>query len=356
VIAFNFIASRERLRAVVGFLIIYGLAMAVFALVQHFTWNGHIYWLRPLTAQSATPFGPFVNRNHFAGYMVLLMPVPIGLLITGAANRDSRLFYGFAATMMALAAVASLSRGGIISLIAELIFLTAMSLKRKDQPAAGRLMPALRPLAFAPLIAGAIIAGVFWIGSEPVVNRMIRSGIVGEDPKAQTFFSSRGWIWRDTVAMIGAKPLMGVGLGAYETAYPIYSQDDGTITLGQPYSVDRAHNDYLQVLADCGIVGLGIALWFILTLFRGIARGARSRDPFFSGLALGCGAGVFGLLVHSLFDFNLQIPSNALLFILLTAVISHTAGVETGPERKRRDVLKRGARIDAASIRTGVAS
>jgi FtsH-binding integral membrane protein len=65
VIASNFFVSRERLAVVGHFLVVYGLALAIFALVQHFTWSGRLYWIRPTLA--TFPFGPFANHNHFAG-------------------------------------------------------------------------------------------------------------------------------------------------------------------------------------------------------------------------------------------------------------------------------------------------
>jgi hypothetical protein len=114
--------SRARL-ALAHFLIYFGLALAMFALVQHFTWNGSFYWLRQASTHVTSPFGPFVNRNHFAGYMEMLIPLPLAIVITRAGSKDLRIFHLFAAAMMAIAAVASLSRGGMISLVAELIFL-----------------------------------------------------------------------------------------------------------------------------------------------------------------------------------------------------------------------------------------
>jgi O-antigen ligase len=338
VIAANFFAGRKRLRAVAWTLTGYGLAMAVFALVQHFTWNGRFYWLRPASAGVTSPFGPFANHNHFAGYMELLMPLPLAMVITRAASRDARLFHMFAAIMMAVAAIASLSRGGMISLAAEILFIGLMCWKadsrRGKASRNGRgLSPdhsrglafsgsALRAVAFVALITAAIAAGVYWTGPERVLDRVARTGVVSEDPKAETFFASRGWIWRDTLAMISANPILGVGLGAYETAHPLYGKDDVTNRAGASYSVDRAHNDYLQALADCGVVGGAIVLWFIASLFRAVAVGARSESPLSRAFAVGGGAGLFGLLIHSLFDFNLQLPSNALLFLLLAAVVS----------------------------------
>jgi O-antigen ligase len=150
--------------------------------------------------------------------------------------------------------------------------------------------------------------------------------------------------------MIGANPFIGVGLGAYETAYPIYSKDDGAIVLGKSFAVDRAHNDYLQVLADCGLVGAVLAVWFIVLIFQAVARGRQSRDPLCRALAIGGGAGIFGLLVHSVFDFNLQIPSNALLFLLLTAAVSQAGAKVSATAREgisRRSASPTGVAIGA---------
>jgi O-antigen ligase len=145
--------------------------------------------------------------------------------------------------------------------------------------------------------------------------------------------------------MIQANPFFGVGLGAYETAFSIYTRSDGSI------KVPQAHNDYLQVVADCGIVGGVIALWFIVLLFRAVSRGIKSSDPLQAGLALGGGAGIFALLVHSLFDFNLQLPSNALLFLLLSAVVAQI-GAAVVPQEKSaaRSVKRNSLELEADTV------
>lgn len=354
VIAANSFASAERKQTLANFLIIYGLAMALFALVQYFTWNGRFYWIRPLTSPASSPFGPFVNRNHFAGYMEMLVGLPVAMLVTGTARRDSRLFYVFAATMMALAAIVSLSRGGMISLAAEMAFIGIMSAgsanRSVDRVNRSRLSSLVRPAALILVVIGSISAGIFWMGPERIVDRITGQNPSGAAQSTETFFSSRGWIWRETLRMIGANPFIGVGLGAYETAYPIYSKDDGAIVVGKSFAVDRAHNDYLQVLADCGVVGAVLAVWFIVLTFQAVARGRQSRDPLCRALAIGGGAGIFGLLVHSVFDFNLQIPSNALLFLLLTAAVSQAGAKLSATAREgisRRSAPPAGVAIGA---------
>jgi O-antigen ligase len=336
-IAANFFSNRGRLSTLSHFLVVYGLAMALFALVQHFTWNGRFYWLRP--TEVTTPFGPFANHNHFAGYMELLIPIPIALIITRAVTTELRVLFGFAATLMGVAAVLSLSRGGIISIAAGLLFLVVMSFglrrQRGKTPAKGRVLPLASQLAVVIAIGAVITTGILWIGADPVINRVTQGQPSSADAPKETFHSSRGWVWRDTVTMIRANPFVGVGLGAYETAFSIYTKSDGSLR------VPQAHNDYLQVVADCGVIGGLIAVWFIVLVFRAVVRGVRSSDPLYAGLALGSGAGIFGMLVHSLFDFNLQLPSNALLFLLLSAVAVHIGTAAANLEGLKPVAFKR---------------
>jgi O-antigen ligase len=182
-------------------------------------------------------------------------------------------------------------------------------------------------VAAVAAILAAIAAGVIWMGAEPVINRIATGDPNSSDlGKAQTFYSVRGEIWKNTWTMILDNPLTGVGMGAYETAYPIYTLETGTHGI-----TAQAHNDYLQILADAGLIGAMIALWFIVALFRAIGRGIRSADPLVSAVALGGGAGVFGLLIHSVFDFNLHLPSHAIVFLFLSMVISHVGATVHEP-------------------------
>jgi O-antigen ligase len=174
-------------------------------------------------------------------------------------------------------------------------------------------------------IVGAITAGLFWVGPDPVAKR-ITEGQPASANGQQALFSNRLWVWRDTLSMVRANPLLGVGLGAYGTAFSIYTKSDGSIR------VPQAHNDYLQVVADCGVVGGLILVWFLALAFRAIWRGVTSRDPLMAGLALGSGGSLFGILVHSLFDFNLQLPGTALLFLVLSAVLAHISATVTAAE------------------------
>ncbi len=324
-LATNIFVGREKLLLLKNFLIFFGLALAVFGLVQHFSWNGKYFWMIEPSVPPSSPFGSFVNHNHFAGYLEMIVPIPAALVLTRAVRGEKSLLYGFAAVMMSVATIVSLSRGGMIGLLAGLMFVVIFGLRpsmmRQETSGSLRFPLFLSRAAATAVIIVTIGAGVLWVGADSVIRRVERTELTSEgrsqDPRRETFYQIRGWIWRDTLAMIRNNWAMGVGLGAYPTAYPIYSERDGTL------SVSQAHNDYLQIMADCGVVGAVLALAFIVLVFRDLKRALRHHDQMMAAMALGCGAGVFAMLVHSLFDFNLQLPSNALLFLVLTAVISN---------------------------------
>ncbi len=325
-LAGNFLNTAARLGNLTAFLTFYGLALAVFALVQYFTWDGKFYWIRPT---KGTAFGPFINRNHFAGYMEMLIPLPVALIITRVIRKDLWLLYGFAAVLMCVAVVVSLSRGGMISVAAGLLFMAILKSRLRNQrqakEATSKPRVFLKRAAATLAITGLLFAGIVWLDAKQVLQRA--ADTLGGATTTQEDFLSRSWIWRDTGAMIRAQALFGVGIGAYEKVFPIYGSNTSNYIV-----VTHSHNDYLQVLADTGLIGGALMVWFLMLLFRAMWQSVRSPDALLAGVALGCSGGVFALLVHSFFDFNLQIPSNALLFLMLSAIIAHIASGVRQPE------------------------
>ncbi len=327
ILAASLLSTHERLVWFCNFVTAFGFALSVFGMIQFFTWNGKFFWiLEPLTPPSS-PFGPFINHNHFAGYIEMIVPIPLALVLTRVIRKERALLFFFAVALMSVATVVSLSRGGMVSLVSGIMFVIIFGLRpamMRDEGMGGRRFPFfLSRVAAMLVLAFTIGAGIIWVGGDTVINRVEKMDFSGEvrsrEPGKETFFQSRGWIWRDTYDMIGDNWLTGVGLGAYQTAYSIYTQHDGSLIVGQ------AHNDYLQVVADAGVLGGILALAFLIMLGRDFMIALRHRDPFIASLALGCGGGIFALLIHSLFDFNLQMPSNALLFLVLAALVSNAA-------------------------------
>src|SRR5215475_10988540 len=134
----NFLAKAPALNWLRNFLIFFGLALAVFGLIQRFTWNGKFYWMIELRVQPPSPFGPYVNHNNFAGYVEMIAPIPVALILRRAVRGELAVFYGFAAAMMGLAVVMSLSRGGMISLVAGLMFVVAFGFKGSREWGVGK--------------------------------------------------------------------------------------------------------------------------------------------------------------------------------------------------------------------------
>ncbi|HEX4945140.1 MAG TPA: O-antigen ligase family protein, partial [Blastocatellia bacterium] len=329
ILAATLLRPPDRLTLLGKFAVYFGLALSLFAFLQQATWQGKFYWLRAVDTQAITaPFGPFVHHGHYAGYVELLLPLPLAFLLLHPMRLEKKLLYGFAAALMGLSIIASLARGGILSLAAQLIFLVIVGTRiTRTRQVDWDFQPwslrswMLRSGAVLVVVL-AILVGVFWLGVEPILNRVAQGQLAGSAPGTETFFSNRGWIWRDTWTMFRAHPITGVGLGAFETAYPIYSQSNGSLT------VNAAHNDYLQLLAEGGVVAGLLLLWFLLAFVRLLARALRATDSQAQALALGLGTALVGLMVHSIFDFNLQLPSHALLGLTMMAGVAQLATQE----------------------------
>ncbi len=325
-----FTDTPHRLRVLVRTIMVFGFLLAIFGLTQSFTSPTKVYWLRELN--QSTAFGPFINRHHFAGYMELTIALPLGLLFAGAVEKEKRIIYLFIAGLMGVALVMTASRGGIISLVAEILFLVVVTAiwRKPSERRRSRRSHRLKRVAGRLGMAGALLFGLFLgvilLGGEFSINRFIDS-VNTDDPT-----TGRAHFWAVTVDIIKAHPFVGTGLGAFGVIYTRYDSRNGL------YRLEQAHNDYLQILSDAGIVGALLALIFVVLLFYKALNRARSRDDFRRGVALAALSGCFAVLVHSFFDFTLHTTSNALLFLVLAALATMNGRVEDAPrQRKRRN-------------------
>jgi len=322
-----FTDSPRRLRALARTIMIFGFVLAMFGLTQSLTTDGtRVYWYRQL-AQS-TAFGPFINRHHFAGYMEMAIAVPLGLLFSGAVETYKRPVYAFAAALMGVSLIMTNSRGGLISLVAEILFLVVIAgpgLKRGESRTRGqRLRAVLLRGGLAVGLAGVLFVGALAVGGSGVFGRFLGT-VNAEDPT-----TGRSHFWSVTLDVIKTYPVLGSGLGSLGVIYTRYDSRNGL------YRLEQAHNDYLQALSDGGIVGGLLGLSFIVILFRkGFAR-RNTHDKFRRGIATGALAGCFAVLVHSAFDFTLHTTANALLFLVLAAMATMDHRVDENGKRRRR--------------------
>jgi O-antigen ligase len=283
------------------FAMLFGFFVAGFGILQHLTFNGKLYWFRELR-YGGIPFGPYVNRNHFAGFAELVIPIPLVPLILGKVRRERRFVIGFFALIPIGALLLSASRGGVVSLGVELLFLVSIVLLQR----AGT-----RHLLAGGIVLVAAISLVSWLGVNQILARFgsLQTLEVHENKRA----SMRHGAWH----IFLDHPFLGAGLGTLETVYPSYE------TLYDGKIVDHAHNDYLEALAETGILGGLCCAWFIaLLLVAGLHSLQEPAISFSSALRLAGLTGCCGLLVHSLVDFNLHIPANATFFLFMALLAS----------------------------------
>jgi O-antigen ligase len=291
--------TENHVSQLVWFLLSFGFVVSLFAIVQHFTFNGKLYWLVSLPS-GAAPFGPFVNCNHFAGFVELTVPLGLARLLFRSCRREQMPLLLLFTIVPIGALLLSASRGGIIGLVLELALLAFLS--RAHQVNAKQLLGST---------AIALLAGTFlvWLGVSKAVQRfeqLTHGGLARE---------LRVSLYEDTWRIFLEHPLAGTGLGTLVAVYPRYA------SFYNGRTVDHAHNDYLELLSDTGILGGVCGLSFIGLLFwRGMAGLQFAGGHFARAMIAGSLAACSGLLLHSLVDFNLHIPSNILIFLLLSCI------------------------------------
>ena len=316
--------KRADLSFLAWFLIVFCFAVSLLGIIQHFTSEGELYWMPSLTIRGDS-FGPFVNRNHFAGFVELTLPVGLGLM----------LFRGISSELLPLATVLTIvpvgalvlsgSRGGIIGFALELCVLAVLA--RTRRAGEGPRMIALATVALAAL------AVVAWIGAGKAVQRFSTA-------RQDLTMSRRSSMVRGAAGVFFAHPIKGAGLGTLVAVYPRYE------TLYDGYVVQHVHNDYMEALAETGVAGGLCGLAFLWLLYREARKGFEAeRSHFGRGLRAGAIAAVVGLLLHSFIDFNLHIPSNALLFLLQAFLATsdpispETRGAERGQRSREYSVV-----------------
>lgn len=275
---------------------LFGFLLALFAILQHFAGNGKVYWIRAVPDTSSV-FGPYMNRNHFAGAMELLAPLPVVLATRPHLSMLQRFTSMFAGGMMVAAVFLSGSRGGMVSVVAEFLFFVGCLLLVR-----GGSQRAWMGIGIFIVLAASLVA---WVGTVDMVERI---GTLADQFNSATM-DRRSTILQDSLAMVKQRPVLGWGLGQFPDVYPQFRSFYTNLF------VNAAHDDYLQLLVETGFLGFAMAVLFIAILYsEGLKRWRTGTTANLAAL-VGC----TGLLIHSFVDFNLQIPANAVLFLLLAA-------------------------------------
>ncbi|MBP7868174.1 MAG: O-antigen ligase family protein [Acidobacteria bacterium] len=322
--------SRSRF---LGLLAVIGLFQASFGLLQYF---GVFPQFLPDGTDRAIQCasGTYVNRDHFSGLLEMCIPVLLGLAYTYFATRIlpeipyvttriSEAFFHhrtplfllliFLAAIMGLGVVFSLSRSGIFCLTATVVFLAVLVFNKHRRGKVNAFV-----LSFAFLVLGYSA----WIGVDEVLRRfgqLATRDVLNADSRFQA--------WQDTLELVRDYPVTGTGLGTFYYAFNRYESVPGERVF------THAHNDYLEYVAELGAPGgLFLIVCVVFLLVRGVRIFFRTSNPRLSGVSLGACGAVFAILLHSVTDFNLQIPANMAVFSLLLAVLASVAVVHRREE------------------------
>lgn len=280
----------------------YGTAVASFALLQGLGLSDKLYWLRTPRG-GGWIYGPYVNHNHYAGLMEMLFPIPVVLSFTQHVGAQWQKFAIAASAIIAATIFLSGSRGGVAAFLCEILVLSALQIKHRN----GLRSRGNLAIVFVTLLACLLV----WIGGGKLRERFttVRSA------QRELTGGLRLQIDRDLIKMYPHYPLLGCGLGTFADVYPQYRSFYANVF------IDEAHNDYLQLLVEMGAAGFITMIWLLWVVFRNASKKLSNwRTDLNGSAAVAAMLGITGILVHSLVDFNLQVPANAAIFYVLCTI------------------------------------
>jgi O-antigen ligase len=290
----------RQLERFIAVLALFGFAVALFAIAQNFAGNGKLFWLR--STQWTTFFGPYVNRSHYAGLMEMLTPVPLLMCLRRTRTSVQRALLFFMGLLMGTTVFLSGSRGGMAAFIVEIVFLAICIVR------VGRNRRTAWTLTVFCLLVFLMLAA---LDKGTTLNRIETL----QHPFSERVSGNRLTIVRDSLRMFSDHPIIGWGLGTFPIVYPHYR------SFYTNFFINEAHNDYVQTLVETGLLGFTAAMGFVVLLYRtSFKKLLREHLSLDGGGRMAALAGCTGILVHSLFDFNLHIPANAALFYVLCAI------------------------------------
>lgn len=340
----RYTSTSRRLMALVYVVVGIGLASTLFGFIRRSSQVKPGFVLPLLLPDDPTVFGAagfaqFINHNHYAFLVEMSLGLLLGLMLRRPL-KPNRLILGLAlAIPVWIAIVYSGSRGGMASMIAQIVFvalavfiaspgreLLKTEARRKQGRAIGPFL--ITRVVFITAFLVVMVAGVIWIGGEPLAYRLEHLpnefGVKDSDKYART---NRSTIWPMTWEVIKDHPMAGVGFGGYWVAITRYHQGSGKMT------PQEAHNDYLELVASGGLIGAVFVVWFIALFLRELVIRSRHSGGVGGAYSGGALAGIFAVAIHSLVDFGLHVTINAVVFTILIAIATLTirpAGQESG--------------------------
>ena len=306
---YRYAATEKRIRILLYTVIGVAVTSAIFGLLRQTT-QSQLGFVLPLLKPNQG-FAQFINKNHFAYLMEMAFGLGIGLLIGERAKQNRMLVHVALLLPIWVGLVLSNSRGGILAMLTQVVIAALLVSFRSEGFRTPRLI-AVRATLVVALVAGVLI-GTVWIGGDRLVSTIEAANANSTTTTARDG-ASRNDIWRASAKLFAAHPVLGVGLGAYWPNISAHHDASGALV------PQEAHNDYLELLASGGAVGLLLGAWFVVNVIRAARHGLWSSTGFIRAARLGAIIGIAGVAVHSLFDFGLHLTGNAVVFVTLIAI------------------------------------
>ncbi len=333
------LTNKQRLQKTVNVVVVFLSFLALFAIIQKLTSTDTIYWLWHVPDNSII-FGPYVNHNHFAGLVEMILPISISLFILlkpkGVYQWSFRekiieifdlkkgnlyILMGFSTVILAMSIVFSLSRGALIAICLALTAYVVFLVSQKSQKKRGILV-------FLFMIL--IVLFIGWFGWESMFERFNEL-----ENEQGVIYEARLDFWKDSLNIIKNHPITGIGFGNFGGIYPSYRTYSGS------HTILHSHNDYLELLIEGGIIGFLLVGWFLFQLlYKSVKTFRKRKEPFSSYLFLGCSAGLLSIWFHSFTDFNLHIGANGLYYFFLLGLLVSAANTKLR-NRKTPTLLER---------------
>ena len=301
---YRYAATPERMRVLIFVIVGVAVVSAVFGTLRQTTQHDVGFVLPLLRPKQG--FAQFVNKNHFAFLMEMAFGLAVGLVI-GERSRQGLIYLGFLPPLW-VGLVLSNSRGGILAMLVQVVIAALLLTKRL----------ALRVALATALVAG-VLVGTLWVGGDRLISNFEHaSSEVALDTNTARDGASRNEIWRATLKLFAAHPILGAGLGGYWIAITAYHDAPGTLT------PQEAHNDYLELLASGGVIGFALGVWFVVSVVRLAQKNLWSSTGSLRAVRIGAILGLAGVAVHSLVDFGLHLTGNTAVFLVLIMLATAT--------------------------------
>ncbi len=364
------VTTRQRLRILALVIVASGVFQAVYGTMMTLTGLEYGFFTEKVYGKGLAT-GTFVNRNHLAGYLEMALALGLGLMLASlyrdSANNwrefsrrmldallGSKLRLRIALVLMVIALVMTHSRMGNTAFFVSMTMMGLLYLLLVKKP------PRSAVVLFISLVIIDILIVGTWFGLEKVIDRLQQtqvsihqsaeqkssasttqnnSGTTGGDDislqanqglpapsdsgrKLQVLSTTiesstetRDEVYRDTLTMINQHLLSGTGGGTYRYSFMRYQSEDV-----RGY-YDHAHHDYLEFTAEYGVAGISLlGLLVVYSLASALIALRKRQSRIMQGMAFASSMAIVAIMIHSAFDFNLQIPANAALFVVILAV------------------------------------